>query len=145
MSEQPKYEDQFKALLATVGLDVHQVPVSNEQTLVCLCRLRPLTAQDTSLKAAEGRLLFFIEKALKMELENLESWRLRLSRPWLLKEDKLVFTWDFTFQGDLRRCVEKLKTIAVPPAPVNKETEISVQPAKPARGSIKQVRVGNLR
>jgi hypothetical protein len=146
MAEQQKtYLEQFKELLTSVGLDVYNVPVENEQTIVCLCRLRPLTQQDTTLKAAEGRLLFFIEKALKAEVENVDSWRLRLSRPWILKEDKLFFTWDFTFQGDLRRCIEKLKTINVPPAPSPSSGEVAVQSVKTTRGTIRQVRVGNLR
>lgn len=137
--------DQFKSLLATLGLEVYASPVVKDDTICCLCRLKPLTSQDTNLKAAEGRLLFFIEKALKSESENLDTWRLRLSRPWILKEDKLFFTWDFTFQGNLRLCYEKLKSIPVPPAPGAREGDVAIQTIKPARGSIKQVKVGNLR
>jgi hypothetical protein len=139
------YVDQVKSLLSTLNVEVYSVPVSKDDTICCLCRLKPLTPQDTNLKAAEGRLLYFIERALKLEVDNLDTWRLRLSRPWILKEDKLYYTWDFTFQGNLRLCIDKLKTIAVPPAPLSREGDVAIQNIKPARGSIKQVRVGNLR
>lgn len=139
------YVDEFKALLAKLNVEVYSVPVAKDDTVCCLGRLKPLTPQDANLKAAEGRLLFFIEKALKSELDNLETWRLRMSRPWILKEDKLYYTWDFTIQGNLRLCLEKLKAIVIPPAPLAREGDVAIQNVKPARGSIRQVRVGNLK
>lgn len=143
MSETTSTLEAFKAILKTVGVEGYAEPVVNDTTIVILGRLKPMTNKDSNLKLAESRLLGWIERALRAIKDN-KDFKVRFSRPWLLKEEQLVFTWDFTLQGDLAKAVEILKEIPVPRAPAGSEsTPNTDQPmVKPKRGSVKQVRIG---
>ena len=143
MSEQNQTLAAFKAVLKTVGVESYAEPVVNDTTIVILGRLKPMTNKDTQLKLAETRLLGWIERALRAIRDN-KDFKVRFSRPWLLKEDQLVFTWDFTLQGDLAKAVEILKEIPVPKAPAGSESteDTAQQSIKPKRGTVKQVRIG---
>jgi hypothetical protein len=133
---------EFKSILKAVGVDGYAEPVVNDTTIVVLGRLKPMTTKDTNLKLAESRLLGWIERSLRAVRDN-KDFKVRFSRPWLLKEDQLVFTWDFTLQGDLDKAVAILKEIPIPRAPAGTESiEDTPNRVKPKRGSVTQVRIG---
>lgn len=139
--------ERFKKVLSKLNIEVYQ-SIDNDDLLVCFGRLKPINAQDSNLKAAESRLIFFIEKALKLEAssEKQTPWVLRFSRPWLLKNDKLAFTWDFTIKGDLNSALSQLESIPVAPTPpTNGEAPMNGGFITPARGSVKQVKIGAIR
>lgn len=135
--------EQLKEVLTQLNIEVYATPVNTEDTVVFLGRLTPINQQDTSLKLSEARLLNFIERALKV-FENAEGVKARFSRPWLLKEDKLAFTWDFTFRGDLEKALELLKTLEIPSNPTERVETSPIQVLKPKRGSVKAVTIGRL-
>lgn len=135
----------FQSLLSEkIGADAYQVPVNREDCVVVLARLKPMTPSDRTLKMAEARALMFIEDSLKASVKD-DSWDIRFSRPWVLKKNKIAFTWDFTVQGDIRNAVEALSKLDVLEVPQAREEEVPVQSSKPKRGAVKQVAVGSIR
>ncbi len=142
--------DRLKAILTKLNVEVYS-NIVNDDLLVVFGRLKPINAQDANMKAAESRLIFFIESALKIEAtaksnpEMSTPWTLRFSRPWVLKNDKVAFTWDFTIKGDLNEALKKLESILIAPTPDRGGEAPMNNFVKPARGTIKQVRIGALR
>lgn len=138
------YKNELTDLLATIGAEVYATPVDEKDVIVCLARLRPMTEDDRKLVMAERRALMFIEEALVKSNAD-DSWNLRFSRPWVLKNDKLAYTWDFTIKGDIEAALKALSTIKLMKAPVTKEEDVAVQHVKPKRGRIKPVSIGAIR
>jgi hypothetical protein len=140
----------LKAILSKLNVEVYS-NIDGDDLLVAFGRLKPLNNQDTNMKASESRLIFFIESALKIEAnskadpERATPWTLRFSRPWVLKNDKVAFTWDFTIKGDLNEALTKLEGILIAPSPDRGGDAPMNTFVKPARGTIKQVRIGSLR
>ena len=133
----------IKDVLQSLNITVYATPVENEDTVVFLGRLSPINDQDKSLKLAEARLLNFIERALKA-FEDEEEVKARFSRPWLLKEGNLAFTWDFTFRGNLDRAFEVISSLTIPTSPTERVEESPLQVLKPKRGTVKAVTIGRL-
>jgi len=138
-------QDLFKTLIQDkIGADVYKVPVSRDDCIVLLARLKPMTDSDKTLKMAESRALMFIEDALKLSVKS-EDWDIRFSRPWVLKKEKIAYTWDFTIQGNIENALEALSGIKTMKMPKVREEEVYVQTSKPKRGVVKQVSVGAIR
>lgn len=136
---------EFTALLSDkIGADAYKVPVDREDCIVVLARLRPMTENDRTLNMAESRALMFIEDALNLSVTS-EGWDIRFSRPWVLKNKKIAYTWDFTIQGNLADAVKALSGIQEMKLPSTREEEVPVQASKPKRGAVKQVSVGSIR
>jgi hypothetical protein len=131
-------------LLARIGVEVYTTPVDKDDVVVCLGRLLPMTDDDKSLVMAERRALQFIEAALKLT-KDAPEWDIRFSRPWVLKKDTLVYTWDFTLKGDVALAIEALRKIPVLKVPVTREEDVAVQRIKPKRGRIRPVSIGAIR
>jgi len=133
----------FKELLATLSVRVYNVQVDQEDLIVIFGRVLPLVPGDKTLSLSEARLLRWIESALKQDKET-ENWSLRLSRPWVLKEDKLAYTWDFTIKGDIKEAIQTLSGIHVPKPPEEKEVDVPTQRTQFKRGTVKPVRIGRI-
>ena len=139
------HSDTFKSLLQTLSVEVYADPVNTKDCIVLLGRLKPMTSKDLKLTLSEGRLLNWIERAL-VSLPKDADFKLRFSRPWLLKKEKLVFTWDFTIQGNLEGALKFLQGLNVPSSPEEEHIEGStIQLIKPKRGQVKPVRIGAMR
>lgn len=134
-----EHASKLVGILDSVGITVYAQPATPEDTVVCLGRLRPLTEGDTNLKMAESRLLKFISAALLVASEN-KAWQLRFSRPWVLKDNKLAFTWDFTIRGDLTVALNSLSEIKIPGIVMREEVSVPVRPIKTKRGKVSAVR-----
>lgn len=138
-------KDSFKSLIQEkIGADVYKVPVSRKDCIVLLARLKPMTEEDKTLKLAESRALMFIEDALKLSVKS-ETWDIRFSRPWVLKKEKIAYTWDFTIQGNVEDALNDLSQIKTMSIPKSRSEEVYVQTSKPKRGAVKQVSVGAIR
>jgi hypothetical protein len=133
----------FKDLLAKLNVEVYATPVAEDGVLVLLGRLLPLNDRDGNLKLSEARLLNYLERALKL-FDTTSNVKARFSRPWLLKEGKLAYTWDFTFKGDLSTALILLNKEAIPSNPIEREETASIQVLKPKRGNVKAVTIGRL-
>ena len=133
--------DRLNAFLLQLDVRVYSSPVDTKDTLVALGRLGGDT--DTAFKVNESRLLVVIEKILKVAKEA-DAWKVRLSRPWVLKDGKLRFTWDFTLQGDLDAALTDLEKIKVPQIGVTKTEDVHVQQTRSRKGSVRPVRVGSV-
>ncbi len=152
MAEEKSNLDRLKAILTKLSVEVYS-DIQQDDVLVAFGRLKPINNQDTNLKMSEARLIFFIEKALKLEADDKANpekhipWTLRFSRPWVLKNDKVAFTWDFTIKGSLPEALTRLETILIAPGPSDVKSGDAPMNAfmKPAKGSVKQVRIGGLR
>ena len=138
MSTKIKFTEHLKKL----NVKVYAVPVEEKEVIVLLGRLSPLNDRDLESKLSEARLLNYIERALK-EFEEDDSVKARFSRPWLLKEGSLAYTWDFTFRGDLAKALEILEKVAIPSNP-SPATEDTLKRVKPRRGTVKSVQIGRL-
>lgn len=132
--------------LIDLSVEAYAVPVETEDTLVVLGRIKAST--EPEFKNVENRLISFIEKALVRaelpEYKDEDKLRLRFSRLWLLKENSLRYTWDFTFKGDLSLIESLLSEITVPTLTVTRVEEVSTQTVNPKRGAVRPVRVGSL-
>jgi hypothetical protein len=129
-----------------LSVEAYAVPVETKDTLVILGRIKAST--EPEFKNVENRLISFIEKALVRaelpEYKDDDKLRLRFSRLWLLKENSLRYTWDFTFKGDLSLIESLLNQITVPTLTVTRVEEVSTQTVKPKRGAVRPVRVGSI-
>jgi hypothetical protein len=132
--------------LTDLSVEAYAVPVDTEDTLVILGRIKAPTA--SGFTNVESRLIGFIEKALVRaelpEYKEQDKLRLRFSRLWLLKEEALRYTWDFTFKGDLSLIEPLLKGINVPSLTKTRVEEVSTQTVNQKKGAVRQVRVGTL-
>lgn len=139
------FKNRFKNLLSDkIGADAYKVPVDREDCIVILARLKPMTENDRTLNMAESRALMFIEDALNLSV-NSEDWDIRFSRPWVLKNKKIAYTWDFTIQGNINAAIDALSGIQEMKLPSVREEEVPLQASKPKRGIVKQVSVGSIR
>ena len=159
MSDIAKNEKRFALLLQAVGADSYTTPVNKEDTIVMLARLRPMNAADRELVMAEARIFRFIEDALTLseQPEHKNAWRLRFSRPWVLKKNKaeneagdarfsLAFTWDFTIQGDVNAALNALESIKpMTLTPSVREEEVPVHQVVRGKGRVRQVQIGAIR
>ena len=136
-------KNEFITLLAKLNISVYATPVEETSTIVFLGRLTPLNDEDKDFKLAESRLLNFIERAL-IKFKDHETVKVRFSRPWLLKDDKLAYTWDFTFRGDLEEAYALLSTLRIPTNPAVREESAPLQQITPKRGKVKAVTIGRL-
>ena len=135
----------FQTMLkAKIGAEVYQAAADSDDLLVALCRLKPMIASDKDLKMAETRALRFIEDALK-KTASADTYQVRFSRPWVLKGEKLAFTWDFTIKGSIKDALSDLESVQAMKPPATREEEVPVQTLKPRRGSVRQVSVGAIR
>ncbi len=145
MSEKSEAMKSLEALLSSkLGIEVYSNAVDNKNTLVVFGRLTPMTGTDRDLKMAEARALNYIESVLK-KCTDKDAWQFRFSRPWVLKNERLAFTWDFTLKGDLDGAIKLLSSVEPMKAPVSREEDVHLQALKPKRGRVRQVSVGALR
>ena len=105
--------------------------------------MTPLNDRDNNLKLSEARLLNYLERVLR-QFDKVDAVKARFSRPWLLKEDKLAYTWDFTFRGDLDVALDTLSKEVVPSNPSARVESAPIQQLKPKRGKVKAVTIGRL-
>ena len=133
----------FEKVLSLLNIEVYAVPVEENEVIVLLGRLTPLNDQDSNLKLSESRLLNYLERALRAFGTN-DSVKVRFSRPWLLKNDKLAYTWDFTFRGDLSEALKLLNSTDIPSNPSVRITSAPIQSFQPKRGNVKAVTIGRL-
>jgi len=136
------YYEQLQTTLRELDMDVYAAPHNSDEMLVVLARLSPANA--ALFNAAEMRVLYFIEKALILASEGDRPFKLRLSRPFLLKEGKLRFTWDFTIKGDVSAAVQMLQSINVPRLRTSETKDVETQLVAPSKGKVKPVTVGSL-
>ena len=136
--------ERLKSLLDSLAVKVYSTQVETSDILVVFGRVTPLVPSDKTTKLSESRLLRWIESALKACNDD-DSWDLRLSRPWVLKKDKLVYTWDFTVKGNLDAALSKLEEIHVPKPPERAQVDVPTQQTKFKRGTVKPVRIGSIR
>lgn len=139
MTPSTEHASKLVGILDSVGVTVYSQPPTPDDTVVCLGRLRPLTEGDTSLKMAESRLLRFIATSLLIASET-KVWQIRFSRPWVLKDSKLAFTWDFTLRGDLSVALKSLSEIKIPGVEMREEVSVPVRTVKSKRGRVSAVR-----
>jgi len=159
MSDTAQNEKRFALILQAVGADTYTTPVNKEDTLVVLARLRPMNTADRDLTMAEARIYRFVEDALVLseQPEHKNMWRLRFSRPWVLKKTKndneagearfsLAFTWDFTIQGNVEAALNALETVKpMKLATGVREEEVPVQQVIRSKGRVRQVQIGAIR
>ena len=69
MAEEKSNLDRLKAILTKLSVEVYS-DIQQDDVLVAFGRLKPINSQDTNLKMSEARLIFFIEKALKLEADD---------------------------------------------------------------------------
>ena len=133
----------FELLLRKLSVEVYAVPVDEDDVIVLLGRLKPLNERDANLKLSEARLLNYLERVLK-EFEGNSEVKARFSRPWLLKDGKLAYTWDFTFRGDLKEALKLLESEAIPSNPTERVESAPIQKLQPKRVKVKAVTIGRL-
>lgn len=131
----------FRTILDSVGVTVYSCPLDTADTLVVFGRLRPAAESDTNLKVAESRLLTFITGVLRISEEN-SAWKARLSRAWVLKDNKLAFTWDFTLKGDLSIALKALESVKVPGLTISEQVDVPIRKSKNRRGKVTTVSRG---
>jgi len=136
-------ETLFKELLVKLSMEPYATPVTTDDTLVVLARMSARTAPE--MKRVESRLLYCIEKMLQLTAEGEKSYAMRLSRPFILKENTLRYTWDFTIKGDVAAAVADVQQIKIPEINFVREEVVNTQSVKPSRGSVRPVTVGNSR
>lgn len=136
-------EAQFKDLLLKLGMEPYSTPVSDDETLVVLARMNGKTAGQ--LKNIESRLLYYIEKLLALSAEPDKPYKVRLSRPFILKDNTLRYTWDFTLKGDIGAAVADAQSIRIPAINEPREQVVSTQTVAPSKGSVRPVVVGSSR
>lgn len=136
-------ETLFKELLTKLSMEPYATPVSTDDTLVILARMSARTAPE--MKRVESRLLYCIEKMLQLTADGEKPYAMRLSRPFILKENTLRYTWDFTIKGDVAAAVADVQQIKIPEINFVREEVVSTQTVKPSRGSVRPVTVGNSR
>jgi hypothetical protein len=86
------------------------VNVTDENKLVRRARLTPLSEADKSLTLANVWGTKFIQKALT-EASAAEDWSFACSKPLLLKDGELVYTWEFALSGDVPKGLSVLRAI----------------------------------
>ena len=143
LQSETNMKSKFINHLKHLNIEVYATPVHEKDVIVLLGRLTPLNDRDTGLKLSESRLLNYLERVLK-QFEGEDNVKARFSRPWLLKDEKLAYTWDFTFRGDLDLALTLLEKEAVPSNPSTKVESAPLQQLKPKRGSVKAVTIGRL-
>jgi len=134
-----KFIDHLKHL----NIEIYATPVNEKDVIVLLGRLTPLNDRDNKLKLSEARLLNYLERVLR-QFDKVKDVKARFSRPWVLKEDTLAYTWDFTFRGDLDLALATLAKEAVPSNPSARVDSSPIQQLKPKRGKVKAVTIGRL-
>lgn len=135
-------ETRFKELLSRLSLEPYATPISTDDTLVVLARINAATQDE--FKRVESRLLFFIEKLLQASAVEDKPYKVRLSRPFILKDGALRYTWDFTLKGDVASAVRDAERITLPKLTETREELVSTQMVKPSKGSVKPVTVGSI-
>tara|TARA_B100000214_G_scaffold268407_1_gene199093 strand:- start:117 stop:530 length:414 start_codon:yes stop_codon:yes gene_type:complete len=133
------FEQRFKNVLANLGMEVYTQPVNTDDTFVGLARIKSTSEQDFKIK--EARVIFFIERLLRKSEANPE-YRVRLARPWVLKDKNIAYTWDFTVKGSLDLAISDIESIKVPDIQRTVEEAVSTQQVKTTRGKVKPVTVG---
>ncbi len=136
-------KDELTKHLKLLNVDVYANPVNEDNVVVLLGRLKPLNDQDVNLKLSEARLLNYLERVLR-SFEGSKTVKVRFSRPWVLKDSKLAYTWDFTFRGDLKEALKILEASDIPSNPSVRVADTPIQKLSPKRGKVKAVTVGRL-
>lgn len=135
-------EERLKKVLSMLSMEVYAVPLSTDDTLVMFARIQ---ATPTLFQKTESRVLYFIEKMLQRSEDSTEEFKVRLSRPWVLKDGSLRYTWDFTFKGDLSSAIDVAESIKIPEISQSRIEEVATQLRKASpKGNVKPVTVGNL-
>ena len=135
-------EERLKEVLRKLSMEVYAVPLATDDTLVMFARIQ---ASPALFQKTESRVLYFIEKMLQRSEDSTEEFKIRLSRPWVLKEGALRYTWDFTFKGDLSSALDVAESIKIPEISQSRIEEVATQLRKAsAKGNVKPVTVGNL-
>lgn len=95
------------------------------------CRLVPLNEGDTSLTLAETYALKFIREALSLTGED---WRIEASRPWVMRDGKLLYTWKFVLKGNIESAYNEL--LKIEKAPTKDNTFVPVTKNVSKRGTV---------
>ena len=122
--------NQLTTLLSNHCFSIYEEEVTVTETTL-KCRLVPLNTSDTSLALAEVYAVKFIQGALAF---TDPSWSIEASRPWLLKDGKLRFTWKFVIKGDMEAAYRMLRTLDK--APTAENTTIPVTKSVSTRGTV---------
>lgn len=130
----------FKQVLSDLGMEVYHTPVDTKDTFVALARIKAVGEKDFKLK--EASIIFFIEKLL-LKAESTMDYKVRLSRPWVLKDKKIAYTWDFTFKGNLELALRDAESIKIPKINLTREETVSTQLVKTTKGQVRPVTVGS--
>ena len=133
--------NKLREVLEKLSMEVYSVPLDSDDTLVCFARV---LAKPAEFSKYEARILYFIEKVLQKSEDSLDEFKVRLSRPWVLKEKSLRYTWDFTIKGDLNSALALFESIQVPELSITKTEEVTTQLINPKKGKVKPVTVGTL-
>ncbi|MGA1354105.1 MAG: hypothetical protein ACO32I_04925 [Candidatus Limnocylindrus sp.] len=136
------HEKDLKDILSRLAMEPYSTPLAADDTLVVLARMSAKTANDA--KKIESRLLFWIEKVLQLEGDD-KPFRIRISRPFILRDDTLRYTWDFTIKGDVTAALREISAVKIPAINFVREEIVETQTVKPTRGSVRPVTVGSSR
>ena len=139
-TDNKQYLDRLEKVLSKLNVDSYRSLSASDDTIVVLGRLKPLNETDSNLRQAESRLLNFITDVLKIA-STMSNWQVRFSRPWLLKEGKLAFTWDFTVRGNLDDALRNIESVKIPVMRISEEVEVPIRPVKKTKAKVSQVRV----
>lgn len=131
----------LKTVLEKLSMEVYSVPLDSEDTLVCFARV---IAKPEEFSKYEARILYFIEKVLQKSEDSVEDFKVRLSRPWVLKDKSLRYTWDFTIKGDMISALDVFESVQIPEISFTKTEEVTTQLVNPKKGKVKPVTVGTL-
>lgn len=82
----------------------------SEGKITCRARMVPLEEKDTQLHLATVWGTKFIQAALRKSAAQ-EAWKLDVSKPLLLKDGELVYTWEFCLSGNVSAAVAELREI----------------------------------
>lgn len=129
---------EIRERLVELGMEVYSTPVNTEDTFVALARIN--ASGDKDFKIKEARIIFFIEKLLLKSAEA-SDYKVRLARPWVLKDKKIAYTWDFTVKGDLSVAVKDIGNIRIPKLSITREETVSTQMIKTTKGKVRPVTV----
>jgi len=115
--------------------------VTTDTEIVRRARLTPLTSADTTLTLATVWATKFIAKALVASNAATE-WKFSCKKPLLLKDNELVYTWEFAITGDIEKAISELRLIdRAPLESISIDTSVSPTPLGPPTSSTRKVSV----
>lgn len=115
--------------------------LTTDTTVVRRARMVPLSSDDKTLTLATVWGTKFIHKALTLA-KGAEDWKFSCSKPMLLKDNDLVYTWEFSVVGNVEAALAALRTIdRAPLEKINIEVGKQFTPLGPPSSSTRKVAV----